>query len=556
MMPIFEYLEDGKGEGVEDADKDHSVAKLLGKRKAPEMPTVKMDSNPAPVIKTKHDSSASISLPHLVYKLDFSENDDDLMALWNVSSEDDFLKNIMTQNSGKNVASKKKHERKVVVVFELPSGGEVTQYCIGDTDDTLEVQVRKHGLMLNPQALLYSGLKVGALDPAKDGPLTNRGGIRLLECSKALQKYTMSQKVKQDRGEKNDENHLSLKFNLPDFVSKDKAIAYSYCFEKDRQNGRSLQYAIAYFEFQTKEATSTQGEKFTKISSIHFSDSNNSSNNSNGNSGGTNFFGPSTTSGNANRQQPPRPNNQGHPQQTQNNTACNHSAGAVTNSSSTSNGTNLPNSAPRPPPAQGKVLTEEEIEQMIVEVEEKVSKKYETVLDRARVDFSKKMKLTEQQLLQQTEHFKKCDAERLAEINQSREIINKQQAILDKISHENESIKDYYEMRYKALENELEKVQEAHSKDKQNIVTVLEAPRTVQYISDFASAVENGSVLPTKRGRLQTIEDEDTAERSVSVASSAEVSDFFQDLNKNDLSLDGSSSNTSISETSKGTVEY
>ena len=51
--------------------------------------------------------------------------------------------------------------------------------------------------------------------------------------------------------------------------------------------------------------------------------------------------------------------------------------------------------------------------------------------------------------------------------------------MLDKISCERDSIKDNYEMKYKALQNELEKTKQAHLKDKQSLVTVLETPHTV-----------------------------------------------------------------------------
>ena len=59
-------------------------------------------------------------------------------------------------------------------------------YNVGDTDDILNAEILKHSLMLNPKALLFSGIQSGILDISTDGPLTARGGIRLAECSKAL----------------------------------------------------------------------------------------------------------------------------------------------------------------------------------------------------------------------------------------------------------------------------------------------------------------------------------------------------------------------------------
>ena len=37
----------------------------------------------------------------------------------------------------------------------------MSQYNIGDTDDTLEVEILKHSLMLQPKALLFSGIRAG-----------------------------------------------------------------------------------------------------------------------------------------------------------------------------------------------------------------------------------------------------------------------------------------------------------------------------------------------------------------------------------------------------------
>ena len=67
---------------------------------------------------------------------------------------------------------KKKTVSKVVVVLELPSGGAVTKFCVGDNDDILEVEAQKHTLMLHPKALLFSGIRAGVLDEATDGPNT------------------------------------------------------------------------------------------------------------------------------------------------------------------------------------------------------------------------------------------------------------------------------------------------------------------------------------------------------------------------------------------------
>ena len=52
---------------------------------------------------------------------------------------------------------------KIVAEIELPIGGDV-KYTIGETDNTLEVTVWKHALMLNFQALLYAAIDSGNLN--------------------------------------------------------------------------------------------------------------------------------------------------------------------------------------------------------------------------------------------------------------------------------------------------------------------------------------------------------------------------------------------------------
>ena len=148
--------ENGLGEGIEDADKNHSIAKLLGKRK-------QLGSIP-PAISKQSSPNSTIPLPHLVYKIDFLENDVEKQSVWMGKTTDDILENIIV---GVEKKSSEKKESKVIVVLELPSGGEVTKFCIGDTENELEVQIRKHSLMLHPQALLFSGIEAGFLDAIK-----------------------------------------------------------------------------------------------------------------------------------------------------------------------------------------------------------------------------------------------------------------------------------------------------------------------------------------------------------------------------------------------------
>ena len=117
-----------------------------------------------------------VALPQLVYKVDFHENE---------ILNDILIKNIIDETKNGAPAAQK-NDSKVIIVLELPVGGQVSGYNVGDTDDILNVEILKHSLMLNPKALSFSGIQSGILDISTDGPLTARGGIRLAECSKAL----------------------------------------------------------------------------------------------------------------------------------------------------------------------------------------------------------------------------------------------------------------------------------------------------------------------------------------------------------------------------------
>ena len=253
----------------------------------------------------------SVTLPHLVYKLDFHETEMSEQSVW---EGNDILAGIIKQSNDEFDESnqkEKKTESKVIVVLELPSGGVVSKFVVGDNDDTLEVEVQKHTLMLHPKALLFSGIRAGVLDEATDGPNTARGGIRLSECAKALREYRAREKshntTNGKKGQKKLSNSLHLIFDLPDYVDRDSVDYYSYCFEQSQNN--LLQYAISYFEFDVKdpnEAKKKKEDKFTTASSMIFDSGANqthgSSRSTNSSTHQTNHHNNSSTSSSGNMQ--------------------------------------------------------------------------------------------------------------------------------------------------------------------------------------------------------------------------------------------------------------
>ena len=223
---------------------------------------------------TMHDSPSVVSLPHLVYKVDFHENQILQHSVWSGSNADNILKNILheTKKKGGGGPTNQKNDSKVIVVLELPVGGQVSRYSIGDTDDTLEVEILKHSLMLNPKALLFSGIQAGILDELTDGPTTARGGIRLNECAKALRVYHSKSTWKNRNSGENEQqaNKMTVSFKLPEFVNRDVFKHYSYCFEKSVDN--PLQYSITYFEFDIKDPKEKEDNTFRKAATMYFSD--------------------------------------------------------------------------------------------------------------------------------------------------------------------------------------------------------------------------------------------------------------------------------------------
>ena len=105
------------------------------------------------------------------------------------------------------------------------------------TNVILNVEILKHSLMLNPKALLFSGIQAGILHISTDGPLTALEGICLNECSKALKHYHSNLKKSNNSAKKN-ENKMIVSFKFPEFVDCKKLKHYNYCFEKsvDNQN--------------------------------------------------------------------------------------------------------------------------------------------------------------------------------------------------------------------------------------------------------------------------------------------------------------------------------
>ena len=118
-----------------------------------------------------------VAYPHLIYRLDFLETAIFKKDVWQANTKDGILESIVDEARNVDNVGKPLKDSKIVVAIELPIGGEVSKYSIGETDDTLKVTIVRHELMLNPKALLFVAIKSGHLSDATDGPYTARGEI-------------------------------------------------------------------------------------------------------------------------------------------------------------------------------------------------------------------------------------------------------------------------------------------------------------------------------------------------------------------------------------------
>ena len=175
-------------------------------------------------------------LAHLVYKVDFHNTQHS--SLWtSVRSEQDALNAIYRAvshqtNKQSNKKGRTSHfsnqqdndhnmhsESKIIVVLELPSGGAVNRFYIDKSnDDVLHLDIMKHSLMLNPDAIAFAGIKSNIFDKSTDGPNTHRGCVRLNECAKALHAFKRKMELSNASSKS---NIVTVSINLPEPVSRE-----------------------------------------------------------------------------------------------------------------------------------------------------------------------------------------------------------------------------------------------------------------------------------------------------------------------------------------------
>ena len=430
-----------------------------------------------------------------MYKINFIENTIAEKSIWTSSNDNDILKNIFESAIDASSDKKVAEDSKVVVILELPVGGSVSQFSIGETDDTLEVTILKYSLMLNPKALLFSGIKAGILDYNNDGPHTARGGIRLSECAKALAEYRKSHEQKENKKGEKENNAMTVIFNLPDFVSRDNVKHYSYCFERAGLN--DLQYNITYFEFETKDSAKKKEEDYMKASSIIFS----SRTHDRSSAAGGADNGSSAPTDSSSSQNP-------------NSSANSHSrsfssAETKHNSHNTNDKEDVEMQSKKDDEDEedehddeDDVYTEDEVNNILMKEREKIDKvkgKYNERFEKTKLFFENR------------------EQRRATEINAKNEIINSQRGVLAKKEKEMQDKLSFFSKKYEDEMNkmkvELEMAKQAHSIAQQKL-SVGASSKSPDFLSDTAAG------RPKRTRKSRNVEETDKMVTTVSQTSS------------------------------------
>ena len=439
----------------------------------------------------QESTSLDVSIPHLVLKIDFHETEEDENGFWNGSASeimDHLWEQSEKESNAKSNVTQKKKDSKVIVVIEMPNGGKVTHFNVGNTDDTLDVQIQKHPLMLNPKALLFSGIITGTLDASTDGPNTAQGGIRLNELAKALNAYRKKREQKTVQNKNGESDDMFLTFKLPDYVKRDSVKNYSYCFESSSR-GNELPYAVTYFEFDVKDPKENEEkeEKKKAASMVFFSQnsnmnqkSNNSATNSNAGdrnsgfsskpAGGQNHTS-SSSAGPSCAQQPPNStcdNDEDHEMMEEKSTA--------ENSKSSHEST---------------VYTKNYVNELKQDLEEEMNSK----LNFCKTEYSKKLRENIEKIKEHKKKAKQNSDHFKLRLNEKENIIEKQNSRLDRQKNELKEILRSFNLKSRTLQEELNKMRMEHQK----------AQEQVRFFQDQAELAKNAIIAKKAMTKLQDL---------------------------------------------------
>ena len=141
---------------------------------------------------------------------------------------------------------------------ELPSGGEVDYCRVSEDGMSMELKVKKHSLIFQEQAIAYSPVTSNKLSAETDGPDTPRGGIRLMECARAIREH------QRDRFDPDGTISVHMQINLLEQVDPHSCLDHVYVFQATHRN--PMQCAYAYFEFDVKDKKKVKIDNISKPS--------------------------------------------------------------------------------------------------------------------------------------------------------------------------------------------------------------------------------------------------------------------------------------------------
>ena len=345
-------------------------------------------------------------------------------------------------------------------------------------------------------------------------------------------------------------NKMTLNFQLPEIVDREKLIHFSYCFEISDEN--PLQYSVAYFEFDTK--SERQDIKSTKKVAPSMTFQGGSSN------GGNN---PSTRNGPSNNSSSAASGQ--------------HSQSSVSNSTNSRRTTTFASSTKfnsrRHHQHHDQSMTDssseddeeqpittysqqdfERLSQMLrdemhkrehalskkmIEKEDKLrqemmerERELKEMLSKERKEYKEKLKSTLTGIREQKEKMKDRYEMQDKELNAKNAIIEQQKA---EMAHKNDEVEHAYEH----FNHELNKVREklrqseqARDDMKNALVLASTAPRVIHSHPDYQSVVDNnkGALTPSKRPRIQENHEKEGNLMTVEIQPSVSEDNSFESV--------------------------
>ena len=239
--------------------------------------TTSSSSNPTSI---SNDQSSS----YITYRVCLPKDNSTTASL----SSKERVKRLFNTSNNLNTRKKNETEDKIVVVLELPSGGNIDRWVVEDS--TLTIVLVKHPLMFSAEAIQIAGEDTGFIE---DAPDSRRGILRYHACNEAVEAFKTSIIAASAESTKN-ALERKIEIELEDVVIPESVVEFTYCYDASEDN--KMQCVFAYFEFNV--GTKTETDSYIKSSAVSFYGDNNNNNNNNAPSNNNNNNNRSTSASN------------------------------------------------------------------------------------------------------------------------------------------------------------------------------------------------------------------------------------------------------------------